>query len=88
MNAHEFNSGQPLEPINECRRAECEQAPGHSKGKPDVPTMTTKIDVRFATPLPVAVEIRRRGALLERNPGPVRVPLYLVAQWRRFSEEP
>jgi hypothetical protein len=74
MNTFESNSGQPLETINECRRAGRVQTPGHSKGKPDVPTMTTNIDVRFATPLPVAVEIRRRNPVPERQPLPVWMP--------------
>lgn len=36
--------------------------------------MTTNIDVRFATPLPVAVEIRRRNPVPERQPLPVWMP--------------
>ena len=88
MNEFEFNSGQSLETINECRRAGREESPGHSKGKPDAPSMTTNISVRFATPLPVTIEIRRRSPVPERTPGPVRVPLLAaVAQWNRFSEE-
>jgi len=87
MNPLKSNSGEPLETINECRRAGCEPAPGHSKGKPDVPSMTTNINVRFAITLPVAIEIRRRRPVPERHPGPVRVPLHVAVQPQRFSEE-
>lgn len=79
MKPFEPTNDDALETINECRRAGREHSPGHSKGKPAVSSMTTNIDVRFATPLPQEVQIRRRERPPERKPGPVRMPLHTLA---------
>jgi len=44
--------------INECPPRTTEPALAHSKGKPDVSSTTTNINVRFATPLPLEIPIR------------------------------
>jgi len=79
MKASESNNLTLLKTINECRRAGREHTLGHSKGKPDVSSMTTNIDVRFATPLPMEIEIRRLNEPPGRKPGPLSVPVHLAA---------
>jgi len=79
MKPIEPTNADALETINECRRAGREHSPGHSKGKPGVSSMTTNIDIRFATPLSMEIAIRQRTRPPERKPGPVRMPLHLVA---------
>ena len=73
MKPFEPTNADALKTINECRRAGREHSPGHSKGKPAVSSMTTNIDVRFATPLPLEIEIRRRTRPPELKPGPLPV---------------
>lgn len=58
MKEFKTNNEPSLKTINECRR-EGIKKPGHSKGKPAVPSMTNNINVRFAALLPVEIEIRR-----------------------------
>jgi len=78
MKPLEFNSA--MLKINECPREEREQRKlAHSKGKPGVSSMTTNISVRFATPLPIEVEIRRRARPLEQKPGPMPARLFKAA---------
>jgi hypothetical protein len=60
MKLFKTNNEPSLKTINECRREGRKlKKPGHSKGKPDVSSMTTNISVRFAALLPVEIEIRR-----------------------------
>ena len=48
METDNFNSAKPrLQTINECLRMLPETHPAHSNGKPDVPSTTTHISVRF-----------------------------------------
>lgn len=48
METDDFNSVMPrLQTINECLRTLPEISPAHSNGKPDVPSTTTHISVRF-----------------------------------------
>jgi len=78
MKPLEFNSA--MLTINECPREEREQRTlAHSKGKPGVSPMTTNISVRFATPLPLEIEIRRRTKLSELKPGPMPARLFKTA---------
>jgi len=44
--------------INECPPRTTEPARAHSKGKPDVSSTTTNINVRFAAPRPIEIPIR------------------------------
>lgn len=41
--------------------------------------MTTNISVRFAAPLPLEIEIRRRTKLSELKPGPMPARLFKAA---------
>jgi hypothetical protein len=47
----------PLPIINECPRGKFKKCRARSKGKPDVPARSS-INVRFAIPLPVEIEIK------------------------------
>ena len=44
--------------INECTLRSTEPGLAHSKGKPDVSSTTTNIDVRFANPFSMQVQVR------------------------------
>jgi hypothetical protein len=58
MRNNQFASAWPLVRISECRRDKRDKNPAHSIGKPDVSPMTTRIGVRFATPVIAVIEIR------------------------------
>lgn len=44
--------------INECTLRSAEPGLAHSKGKPDVPSTTTNINVRFAISYTMEIQIR------------------------------
>ena len=59
MKTDDLNHAMPrLQTINECLRVLPETCPAHSNGKPDVPSTTNNIDVRFApaTRLPLQIK--------------------------------
>jgi hypothetical protein len=43
--------------INECLRVLPETCPAHSNGKPDVPSTTNNINIRFAPDLAIQLQI-------------------------------
>ena len=53
-----INAQLRLQTLNECLRVPPETSPAHSSGKPDVPSTINNIDVRFAPPISIQLQIR------------------------------
>lgn len=53
-----INAKLRLQTLNECLRVLPEMNPAHSNGKPDVPSTTNNIDVRFAPHSSLQLQIR------------------------------
>lgn len=51
--------------INECPPRSTEPGLAHSKGRPDVSSTTTNINVRFATPVIMEIPTRVAGERIE-----------------------
>jgi hypothetical protein len=79
MKTFEDHRGTSPQPINECGQGRPEPFLAHSKGGPDVNPLKNRISVRFATLLPLEIEIKLRRPAVSR---PLTDPLTLpMAAW-------
>jgi hypothetical protein len=79
MKTCDTNNLSPLaQTINECLLRQTEPSLAHSKGKPDVSSTSTNINVRFAAPCMAEIQIRVAASEARAKPA-YPVPLTVLA---------